>query len=72
MSGSKPSFRLVRQAEIAYISETGRPYGAAEPPRMSWPAPRGHLFRGGWEPVDMGAGNQALAEKVRSFLVRLS
>ena len=63
-------FRLVRQPEIAYLTEAGRSYGEAGPPRMAWAAPARHLFVSGWEEFDMGLGPQALAERIRSFLVR--
>jgi hypothetical protein len=64
-------FRLVRQPEIAYITEEGKPYGDASPPRMSWDAPRGHLFVGGWQPIDMGLGHEAIARAIREHLVRI-
>ncbi len=64
-------FRLIRQAEMAYITEKGRGYGEADAPRMAWQAPHGYLFVGGWEEIDMGMGNQALAEKIRSYLRRI-
>jgi hypothetical protein len=62
-------FRLVRQPEMAYITESGRAYGEQEPPRMAWAAPSGYLFRGGWEEINMGLGNEAIAAKISANLV---
>lgn len=62
-------FRLVRQPEIAYITESGRAYGEDDPPRMAWAAPSGRLFRGGWEEIGMGFEPQALAQRLRQYLI---
>lgn len=61
-------FRLIRQPEIAYITEESRAYGQSRPPRMSWEAPRGRLFSAGWELIDMGLEPQSIAELIRSHL----
>jgi hypothetical protein len=38
---------------------------------MSWDAPRGHRFVGGWQSIDMGLGHEAIARVIREDVVRI-
>jgi hypothetical protein len=63
--------RLIRQPEIAYITEEGRTYGEKAAPRMAWEAGAGYLFLAGWEPLDIGIGTTAIGERISSYRIRL-